>query len=69
MALHSWEFGNPEDVAARREAHEQRQAAACGACIHHLDLTVNGKVLHACDLQRHYGKRCDQYKTKPKGSQ
>ena len=35
MALQSWEWGNPEDVAARREAHEQRQAAACAAC-HHL---------------------------------
>ena len=68
MTLHAWEFGDPFEVAARREAHEQRQAAACGACIHHLDLSVNGKTLHVCDLRRHYGKRCEQYKTKPKGS-
>ena len=68
MALQSWEWGNPEDVAARREAHEQRQAAACGARIHHLDLSVNGKTLHVCDLRRHYGKRCDNFKTQPKGA-
>lgn len=68
MALHSWEFGNPEDVAARREAHEQRQAAACGACIHHIQVVINGKTMHACDTGRRYGKRCEQFKTKPKGT-
>ena len=68
MTLHAWEFGDPFEVAARREAHEQRQAAACGACIHHLDLSVNGKTLHVCDLRRHYGKRCDNFKTQPKGA-
>mgnify|MGYP001191338856 FL=1 len=67
MALQSWEFGDPFEVAARREAHEQRQAAACGACIHHVQVVINGKTLHACDIRRHFGKRCDQYKTKPKG--
>jgi len=68
MALESWMFGNPEDVAARREAHEQRKQAACGACVHPLDLTVNGKTMHACDAGRRYGKRCEMFKTKPKGT-
>ena len=68
MALDQWLYGNPEDVAARREAHEQRQQAACGQCIHHLDLTVNGKTLHACDIRRTYGRRCDQYIQIKKGS-
>jgi len=66
--LHSWEWGNPEDVAARREAHEQRQAAACGSCTHHLTLTVNGKTIHACDLRRRYGTRCESFKPQPKGA-
>ena len=68
MTLHAWEFGDPFEAAARREAHEQRQAAACGACIHHVQVVINGKTLHACDIRRHFGKRCDQYKTKPKGT-
>ena len=68
MAMsHSWEWGNPEDVAARREAHEQRQAAACGACIHHVQVVINGKTLHACDIRRSYGRRCENFKTQPKG--
>lgn len=67
MALDQWMYGNPEDVAARREAHEQRQQAACGPCIHHLDLTVNGKTMHACATGRRYGTRCESFKTKPKG--
>lgn len=66
--LDAWMYGNPEDVAARREAHEQRQQAACGACVHHMTLTVNGKTLHACDLRRRYGTRCESFKTNPKGS-
>ena len=66
--LDAWMYGNPDTVAARREAHEQRQAAACGACIHHVQVVINGKTLHACDIRRHFGKRCDQYKTKPKGT-
>lgn len=69
MTLHAWEFGDPFEVAARREAHEQRQAAACGACIHHLDLSVNGKTLHACDTGRQFSRRCEQHKIiKPKGT-
>lgn len=68
MTLDRWEFGDPFEVAARREAHEQRQAAACGSCTHHLDLTVNGKTMHACDAGRRYGTRCESFKTSPKGT-
>lgn len=67
MAHESWEYGDPEDVAARRETHEQRRQAACGACIHHLQLTVNGKASHACDAGRRYGTRCEHYR-RQKGS-
>lgn len=67
MTMEQWEYGDPMEVAARREAHEQRQQAACGACIHHLQLTVAGKTSHACDAGRRYGKRCEQYR-RQKGS-
>lgn len=69
MALETWEYGDPFEVAARREANEQRQQVACGSCTHHLDLTVNGKTMHACATGRRYGKRCEMFKTKPKGNQ
>lgn len=68
MALDDWMYRDPFEVAARREAHEQRQAAACGACIHHVQVVINGKTLHACDIRRSYGRRCDNFKTNPKGS-
>lgn len=68
MALETWEYGDPFEVAARREAHEQRKQAACGACVHHLDLTVNGKTMHACATGRRYGTRCESFKTQPKGA-
>ena len=68
MALDDWMYRDPFEVAARREAHEQRQAAACGACIHHVQVVINGKTLRACDIRRSYGRRCDNFKTSPKGT-
>ncbi len=67
MTMDQWEYGDPMEVAARREVHEQRQQAACGACIHHLQLIVGGKTAHACDAGRRYGTRCEQYR-RQKGS-
>ena len=54
MALESWMFGNPEDVAARREAHEQRKDAACGPCVHHMTLTVTGGPKYLGNVQQWY---------------
>ena len=43
--------------------------AACGRCVHHMEITVNGNTLHACDTGRQFGRRCEQYKIiKPKGT-
>ena len=62
--LDAWIYGDPFEVVARREAHEQRRQAACGACVHHLELIVNGKTMRACELGQHYGRRCESFKTK-----
>ena len=70
MALHSWEFGNPEDVAARKEAHAQRQEAACGACVHRRTMDWQGETWNYCEYKRRvYGRRCDLFEIiKTKGT-
>lgn len=67
MTTDAWTWGDPEQVAARREEMERRRHTACGQCTHHVVIDVDGKHLHGCaQRNRTYGRRCDQYK--PEGA-
>ena len=62
-----WEYGDPLKVAARREAIAQRQARACGRCIHRISIEWKGQAYHSCEHQRRrYGVRCELYREKVK---
>ena len=65
MTLDAWMYGDPEDVAARKEAREQRQTVACGACIHRREMDFKGQAWNFCSFKRRqFGTRCELYKTK-----
>ena len=65
MALDDWMYRDPFDVAARREALEQRQTTACGACIHRRSMDWKGETWNFCaNKRRVYGVRCELYETK-----
>ena len=64
MTLEAWMYQDPEKVAIRREEDAQRKQAACGRCIHTMEISVNGKTLHACEIRPTWGRRCDQFKMK-----
>ncbi len=58
-----WEYGDPFEIVARREAVAQRQDRACGQCMHKISLAWKGEVLHGCESkQRRYGVRCLLYR-------
>ena len=65
MTTDAWTWGDPFEVAARREAREQRQTAACGACIHRRSMDWRGETWNYCEYKRRtYGTRCELYETK-----
>lgn len=65
MARESWEYGDPEMVAIRRQEEEFRREWECGRCIHKVSLEVNGKLHVRCEFKRRtYGKRCELHKIK-----
>ena len=65
MTMDRWEYGDPLEVAARREARERRQQAACGACIHRREMDWKGQTWSFCEYKRRsFGTRCELYKTK-----
>ena len=70
MALDDWMYRDPLEVAARREALEQRQTAACGACIHRRSMDWQGETWNYCEYKRRvYGRRCDLFEIiKTKGT-
>ena len=65
MALESWQYGDPETVAIRRQEAEFRKIKQCGGCIHHQKLELENETLHRCDIKRfEFGIRCKNYTTK-----
>jgi len=60
-----WEFGDPMEVAARRQAAAQRQERACGQCERKISMDWRGQTLHACGQKRRtYGVRCEFFRMK-----
>lgn len=63
--LDSWEYGDPERVAIRREEEALRKDKACGACVHKISAQMFGEILHACEfMRREYGRRCELYEVR-----
>lgn len=62
MALHHLAYQDPFLVVARREAREQKQEAACGNCLYRLSMRWQGTLINRCELKKHYGKRCLNYR-------
>jgi hypothetical protein len=60
MDFEKWEYGDPENVAARREAQRQRQDQQCGSCIHRVEKAVRREIVSVCHFRRRtYGVRCE----------
>jgi hypothetical protein len=61
-AKESWEYGNPEAVAIRKEG------ATCKGCKHEQFYTAFDLAVWICttkdknSMRRNHGKRCDQYR-------
>lgn len=67
MALESWQYGDPERVAIRKQEEALRKAKACGQCAHKVSLDWNGETYHGCEYKRRrYGVRCELYSENPK---
>ena len=63
MIYDSWQYSDPERVAMRNEERQQREESQCGDCANKRTITISGKELHRCDLNKVYGRRCWQYKS------
>ena len=62
MTMESWEYGNPETIAIRREEDALRKAKACGNCVHVRSVEFHGEVGMFCEFKRRtYGRRCDLF--------
>jgi hypothetical protein len=63
--MERWEYGDPFEVVARREAIAQRQERACGQCVHKVSVDWKGETYHGCEYKRRtYGVRCEFYREK-----
>lgn len=62
MTLESWEFGDPEKVAIRKESK------TCKGCVHEQFYTAFELAVWICtakdekNKRRNHGKRCPQYR-------
>jgi hypothetical protein len=56
--LERWEYGNPEHVAARR------QAQSCRGCRHEETIHLISQSITYCGKGRKHGKRCLSYQYK-----
>lgn len=60
--MERWEYGDPFEVVARREATAQRKDKACGQCAHKVSIDWKGETYHGCEFKRReYGVRCELY--------
>lgn len=53
--LERWEYGNPEEVAARR------QAQSCQGCRHVQTIRIVSQEVQYCGKGRKHGRRCGLY--------
>ncbi|MBA4143294.1 MAG: hypothetical protein H0X43_09905 [Nitrosospira sp.] len=53
--LERWEYGNPEEVAARR------QAQSCHGCLHEETIRIAEQYMKYCAKGRKHGKHCALY--------
>lgn len=63
MAHDSWMYGDPMQVAMRRQEDALRKEKNCGDCVNRDCLVIQGQKVVICTLKRKkYGFRCDLYK-------
>ena len=63
--MYSWEYGDPEKVAIRKQEEFLRKERACGRCVHKIQAVIGAEVLIRCEFKnREYGIKCDLYKVK-----
>lgn len=64
MALEAWMYGDPEDVAARREAIRQRKERECAACVRMVRFEFKGEEINLCEFngRNPSDRRCLQFK-------
>jgi hypothetical protein len=63
--MERWEYGDPFEVAARREEIAQHAARECGSCAHKVSMEWKGVTYHGCEHKRRkYGARCKLYREK-----
>ena len=64
--LESWEYGDPEQVAIRRQEEFLRKERACGKCMHRIQTVIGAEVYIRCEFKRRsYGTRCELYRKRP----
>ncbi len=56
--LERWEYGNPEEVAARR------QAQSCHGCRYEVGIFLASQHTKYCEKGRKHGNRCALYQPK-----
>lgn len=63
--MERWEFGDPCEVASRRERERQAKEKACGNCMHRVELIFGTEQIVGCGIKkRTYGIRCKSFKKK-----
>ena len=63
--MERWEYGDPENVAERREEARQRADRACGNCEHAIGFLIKNELIKRCEFKRYeYGIRCKNFKSK-----
>lgn len=63
MTLERWEYGNPENVADRRQREAIRSEKECGQCEHKKVIEWKGNLVNFCEVKnREYGTRCNFFK-------
>lgn len=59
----SWQYGDPEKVAIRKQEEALRKVRACGQCVHKTFVEWNGLEHFSCEFKRRfYGTRCELYR-------
>jgi hypothetical protein len=60
MTLENWQYGDPANVAERKEEHKLRKT--CAGCVHMLVLHLMGRDLNRCAKGGPANQRCKFYK-------
>lgn len=61
--LPSWAYGDPEQVAIRRQEEAAQKEKACGPCRNRVSFHWNGEEIVGCSFKRMiYGRRCEHFR-------